>query len=386
MKADDLSHIPDLRSLVREPDLHILDITLSSPNIFEILGVSSYEIRHSNFLAWLLTPGESHQLGDVFLKWFLKDLFSDGVVPWINEFEVDGINTKNIVVYREFNYIDILIEHDDFVIIIENKFGSKEHSDQLKKYKNLIDDKFNNKNKAYVFLTPTGEVPESQEDSDCYISISYEIIIQNLERILHIDKDSISPKIINILEDYISSIRRKVMRDDQAVQIAHEIYKNHRRALEFIFEHKPDHFEEMLPSIEEAVISKGYVLGAKNKNFCRFNTPILSEKLEKSSVRGWSDNAPMAFELNFRGNSISFAVTIAPNEQEIREILMSAISKVTKKRPKSKQWSTMFSRSYKEYDLEKMHDKEEVREVILKILNNHSEIIDDIEKSILSHV
>src|SRR5690554_1811996 len=98
MKADDLSHIPDLRSLVREPDLHILDITLSSPNIFEILGISSYEIRHSNFLAWLLTPGESHQLGDVFLKWFLKDLFSDGVVPWINEFEVDGINTKNIVV------------------------------------------------------------------------------------------------------------------------------------------------------------------------------------------------------------------------------------------------------------------------------------------------
>src|SRR5690554_5924609 len=129
MMQDDKSiEISELSKLVRDHRLQILDITLSSPNIFEILGVSSYEIRHSNFLAWLLTPNESHQLGDIFLKWFLKDIFTDGRLSWIDEFKIDGFNTKKVIVHHEYNYIDILIESDDFVVVIENKFGSKEHS------------------------------------------------------------------------------------------------------------------------------------------------------------------------------------------------------------------------------------------------------------------
>ena len=32
-------------------------------NVFEVLGVSRLEIRHSNMLAWLMDPLESHGLG-----------------------------------------------------------------------------------------------------------------------------------------------------------------------------------------------------------------------------------------------------------------------------------------------------------------------------------
>lgn len=41
-------------------------------NIFKILKLDKYEIRHSNFLAWLLNPKESHNLGDKFFKQFFQ--------------------------------------------------------------------------------------------------------------------------------------------------------------------------------------------------------------------------------------------------------------------------------------------------------------------------
>ena len=37
-------------------------------NAFDVLRYSDYEIRHSNVLAWLLTPGGTHGVGDAFLR------------------------------------------------------------------------------------------------------------------------------------------------------------------------------------------------------------------------------------------------------------------------------------------------------------------------------
>ena len=37
-------------------------------NIFKVLKLDNYEIRHSNFLAWLLNPEETHNLGYEFIK------------------------------------------------------------------------------------------------------------------------------------------------------------------------------------------------------------------------------------------------------------------------------------------------------------------------------
>ena len=41
-------------------------------NIFKILKLDNYEIRHSNFVAWLLDPNGSHKLGDKFLIKFIN--------------------------------------------------------------------------------------------------------------------------------------------------------------------------------------------------------------------------------------------------------------------------------------------------------------------------
>ena len=48
------------RTLLNDDDFERIEIGLKAPNIFSILGVSRTEIRHSNFLGWLLDPNGSH--------------------------------------------------------------------------------------------------------------------------------------------------------------------------------------------------------------------------------------------------------------------------------------------------------------------------------------
>ena len=47
--------------LLEETDLDVLEIGLKEPNIFQILKSTNNELKHSNFLSWLLNPHESHK-------------------------------------------------------------------------------------------------------------------------------------------------------------------------------------------------------------------------------------------------------------------------------------------------------------------------------------
>ena len=71
---------------VKEINALISDIDCLEPlykwtnevNIFNILKLDRMEIRHSNMLSWLLTPGETHGLGDKFLRKLLIYATSEG--------------------------------------------------------------------------------------------------------------------------------------------------------------------------------------------------------------------------------------------------------------------------------------------------------------------
>jgi hypothetical protein len=58
--------------LLKEDEINSLSQYVNQPNIFEILNVENYEIRHSKVLAWLLDPTENHELGDAFLHEIIR--------------------------------------------------------------------------------------------------------------------------------------------------------------------------------------------------------------------------------------------------------------------------------------------------------------------------
>src|SRR6266567_4711859 len=60
--------------VVDNDDLLALESLIGKFNIFDALGIARAEIRHSNFLAYILDPAESHGQGQLFLKAILMDL------------------------------------------------------------------------------------------------------------------------------------------------------------------------------------------------------------------------------------------------------------------------------------------------------------------------
>jgi hypothetical protein len=58
--------------VVDNPELERLEALLDEFNIFEAIGAVRVELRHSDFLAFLLNPTQNHGLGDAFVKRLLE--------------------------------------------------------------------------------------------------------------------------------------------------------------------------------------------------------------------------------------------------------------------------------------------------------------------------
>lgn len=69
--------IKALSSLLADRNFISLSDEISGFSPFKVLKLESHEIRHSNVLAWLFNPNESHNLGTKFLEQFLYAVASN---------------------------------------------------------------------------------------------------------------------------------------------------------------------------------------------------------------------------------------------------------------------------------------------------------------------
>ncbi len=174
-------------------------------------------------------------------------------------------------IYREWNFIDILIKHPSFIVVIENKILTSDHSKQLQRYRNIIEKYFPNINsKVYVYLSPYGDAPVCTDESNNYLSISYRAILSNLIKLLDIYGSFMSVTVKNYIADYIDIIEEKIMQESNVIELVKKLYENHREVLDFIFENKPDRLLECAPIFKEIVKEKGYTYVGGNKGLCRF--------------------------------------------------------------------------------------------------------------------
>lgn len=128
------------------------------PNIFEI---ATKELSQDAFVTWLLKWADDscknldedlHQCGKEFVSALIKKQ-NPNFSEFINKVEV-GRQWENIDVWAEVN--------DKYFIIIEDKINSSEHSDQLKRYKEIAEKwcQENNKEKPVCIYLKTGNESE----------------------------------------------------------------------------------------------------------------------------------------------------------------------------------------------------------------------------------
>src|SRR5687768_14365467 len=121
--------------VVDNPDLERLEALSAQFNIFEAIGAVRQELRHSDFLAFLLDPRQTHGLGDHFLRLLLQRALraNPGTQASVTPIDLDLWSLVQAVVLREWQNIDILVldERNRVAVVFENKIFSGEHSDQL---------------------------------------------------------------------------------------------------------------------------------------------------------------------------------------------------------------------------------------------------------------
>lgn len=258
MGFPDHGQIELLEALLQDEDLDRLEALAQEFNIFEVLRAVRQEVRHSNFLAWLLDPSGNHGLGDYFARLFLWKTTSlakkkNKEIDSPSPIEIDALDLTRMQVSTEWRGIDILLDaaEQGFVCAIENKVEAAEHSGQLARYARACSAEFPECIQHFVFLSATGATP-SQED---WVSVGYEHIIDLVERTLQAREKSIGDEVAVFLRHYVNMLRRHIVRESEIEKLCQTIYSKHRQALDLLFEHRPDTQAE-LRRILEAVISE----------------------------------------------------------------------------------------------------------------------------------
>ena len=375
--------------LLKDEDFDKLDLGLKNPNIFQILRISKNEIRHSNFLSWLLDPNQSHKLGDIFLKRFLREVFSSDKFGEIDQVDVEGMDLSRVEIQREWKNIDILIKLDTVVVCVENKVLSREHSNQLKRYKEIIEDQFPEHHQTFVFLTPEGNT--SEDESDSYEPISYNFIVESLERIITVYGESMNEQVKNYIKDYITIIKRELMGTDKLTELSKKIYQNHKELFDFIIDHKPDVLDDVKSILDKQVLERGWVLGSQNKTRLRFTTPIISEMTYiNTNSNGWSNRESflMEFVLNPSKNRMNFKTIVSPSDPQYNTSRLSEMLMEIEgfKSPSGKKWLVNYQKLVK-FPFSKVDDltKEEIEKEFNKILDEFSTIVQQVENKFLEH-
>lgn len=378
-----------LESIIRDHDFEMIELSLREPNIFRSLSIERREIRHSNFIAYILDPRESHGLGDVVIRKLLRDIFSDSKVVTRNIFDADGLDLRNIEIRREWRNIDVLIILDQDIVVIENKVDAVDHADQLKKYQEIAKSAFPGKNIHYVYLTPTGNDPRDTEYGKIYINYSYEQLAEIIASILKLYGNRISQKICFYLSDYLMTVKRELLMNDELNELAVKVYKAHEAAFDFIIENKPDPAAILKPYFLAAAQDAGFVEGSKNKGYVRFTTANLKENLPIIG-QGWPNKEIFLFEIEYFWNKSSaiFKACIAPSEDPIKECLHEVVKKSKHyKAPQGKKWLVFYSKSFPFIASEMINEEEKViKEKVGEIFTKIKSAADEISKLIEVHL
>lgn len=347
-------------------------------NLFDVLKASRNEIRHSNVLAWLLDANENHEIGDTFIKRIIQDLIKDSTSQ-SNIFRLLLLDFYSFSVYREWKNIDILMLSNDekIAIAIENKVGSHEHDNQLKRYKEILNKEYPNYEKIFIYLTPEGECPS---DDDWKI-LTYETIVENLEYIR--DKAELLPDVKLMINNYIDTIRRDIVDDTQLIDICNKIYNKHKRALDLIYTHKIDNksqIAEDIVSVLKEFADEGKLINYNNNFYTKRMSDLLPNL--KAGNSSWGDTYPYTYWILSKDGGISIIFELGglnvPAETMLNMQKLIDITKPNDKKREKFKYKRLHRCNYDfdESDCDNESIKNTIRTAVNYMLKWEKEILD----------
>ena len=257
-------------------------------NVFDILNIGRQELRHSDFLAFLMNPNRSGEVGRQFLRNFLALLSKENPKLHLDFFKVFYGEFEKVIVRREYKDIDILVEikiqNEQYVFVIENKVDADEQiydddndegkEGQLDKYKDIIKAEYINYHKLiFLFLSPNKRLASDHD----WTPINYNLIYSALCRL---DLNTADNTVKTLINDYKKMIRSQFKMEDnkELREKALKIYTENKDIFDFIFTNMPHRVNATADIIREYLKDKGMVLDGKKQNrFLAFRTNKLKD-------------------------------------------------------------------------------------------------------------
>ena len=191
-------------------------------NLFSILNIERYELKHSALIANLLDPKGSHGCGDAFLKAFFEIALKGTAYPFESSTPPQS-HTEHytgLIAGDTGGRIDILVESKSshYGLIIENKIYAGDQDKQLTRYDNYGKKTFGADRYLLVYLTLFGS--EASEGSTAkgnakevdYLCLSYaEDILRWLEQCVRLADNK--PLVRESLNQYIRTIKQLTYQD-----------------------------------------------------------------------------------------------------------------------------------------------------------------------------
>jgi hypothetical protein len=324
--------LDDLERFVYEnPELERLEALLDDFNPFVALRWTHQEIKHSAFLRWLLDPAETHGLGAYFLRAFLKRLAHESRVldtdaPSV--FDIDSWGLSEVQILQESQGIDLLVrsDQDAFIAVIENKIKTSEHSEQLQRYRALVSQQFPDHRKLFAYLTVAGELPSDE----AYVPIGYGEIVLLIDKTLQGRGDQLGPEVRDFLRHYVEMVRRHIVENSEIQIICSKIYEKHRRALETLFEHRPDRASEISEFLKSLIESEPRLIpDSSSKSSIRFIPKDLD--FFPRAGEGWTkSNRLILFEIENYENKLKLKLILGPGPLDLREEIHSRLAQKPK--------------------------------------------------------
>ncbi len=278
-------------------------------NAFEMIKMD--EMRISRMIAWLLNPEGSHEQGNTFLNLFIEKYNNNTI---LKKHRTKLKKSKKVLVYKEYKIdentdkgkgrIDILLEFeldDDkkFGIVIENKPFADDQEEQIWRYKEYIENKYD-ENYFIIYMPGEDEVDPSTysiktkdlkelKTNGRFKTISIPEIkpwIEQCAEILKDKKANRASKMVKEFAEYINkqfnntnSIKLSMITEDMDKNIldSHEIQRNWNNGKQELLEGK---VKEKIKELEEM-----------KKENCKLNKQVekLEDKMKEEAKLVWKE-------------------------------------------------------------------------------------------------
>ena len=189
-------------------------------NLFSILSIERYELKHSALIANLLDPKGSHGCGDAFLRAFFEIALKGTAYPFESSTPPNSYTEHYIgpIAGDTGGRIDILVESSHYGLIIENKIYAGDQDKQLIRYDNYGKETFGADGYLLAYLTLYGydaskeSTATKSAEEVAYLRLSYaEDILRWLEQCVRLADDK--PLVRESLNQYIRTIKQLTYQD-----------------------------------------------------------------------------------------------------------------------------------------------------------------------------